>query len=148
MCFDVLWLQNRKSGGITHEKKFYAKEFEDIRSLEEVCEKVKPTASIGAAAVGGAFTEKFLQTMAANNERPIIFALSNPTIKAECTAEQAYRITNVSVCFLCIFVLNFSPSEDKETESTNFHPRGCFSDELNWSVDILVYLFNIHLLVY
>ena len=89
-------MQNRKSGGITHEKKFYAKDFEDIGSLEEVCEKLKPTAAIGAAAVGGAFTENFLRTMAANNERPIIFALSNPTHKAECTAEQAYRLTDVS----------------------------------------------------
>jgi len=88
-------VQNRKSGGISHEKAFYAKDFEDIRSLEDVCDKVKPTAAIGAAAVGGAFTEPFLRTMAANNERPIIFALSNPTDKAECTAEQAYRLTEV-----------------------------------------------------
>jgi len=95
-------MQNRASGGITHEKKFYAKDFEDIRSLEEVCEKVKPTAAIGAAAVSGAFTDNFLRTMAANNERPIIFALSNPTDKAECTAEQAYRLTDVS-SFVAIY---------------------------------------------
>ena len=88
-------MQSRKTG-ITREKKLYAKEFEDIQGLEEICEKVKPTAAIGAAAVGGAFTENFLRTMAANNERPIVFALSNPTHKAECTAEQAYRVTEVS----------------------------------------------------
>lgn len=73
----------------------YAKDHADIRNLEQVCEVLKPTAAIGAAAVGGAFTEKFLRMMATNNKNPIIFALSNPTSKAECTAEQAYKLTEV-----------------------------------------------------
>lgn len=50
---------------------------------------------LGAAAISGAFSEQILKDMAAFNERPIIFALSNPTSKAECTAEQCYKATQV-----------------------------------------------------
>ncbi|VDL75703.1 unnamed protein product [Nippostrongylus brasiliensis] len=53
----------------------------------------------GASTVAGAFTEEVLREMSRINSRPIVFALSNPTSKAECTADAAYRISNGSVLF-------------------------------------------------
>lgn len=79
----------------------FAKELPDTKNLLEVVKTVKPEALIGASTAAGAFTEEVIKEMAANNPRPIIFALSNPTTKAECTAEAAFRVTNVF--FSCYF---------------------------------------------
>ncbi|TRY59302.1 hypothetical protein DNTS_033542 [Danionella cerebrum] len=78
---------------LNHEKEEFAQDHPHLKTLEEVVETIKPTAIIGVAAIGGAFTEKIIKDMASYNERPIIFALSNPTSKAECTAEQCYTLT-------------------------------------------------------
>ncbi|KAL3986415.1 NADP-dependent malic enzyme [Acanthocheilonema viteae] len=80
-----------------HEK--YAKEMPHISDLLEIIEKVRPTGIIGASTVRDAFSQQIIQKMAELNERPIIFALSNPTSKSECTAEEAIRYTKGKVLF-------------------------------------------------
>jgi malate dehydrogenase (oxaloacetate-decarboxylating)(NADP+) len=61
---------------------------EQLTSLEAVVKAIKPSGLIGLAGAGRAFTEPILREMAKNNERPLIMALSNPTSKSECTAQE------------------------------------------------------------
>jgi malate dehydrogenase (oxaloacetate-decarboxylating)(NADP+) len=82
----------------THKRR-YAHAHAPMQDLLAIVEAVRPTALIGVAAAAGAFTRPVLQAMARLNVRPIVFALSNPTSKAECTAEQAYAATDGRVVF-------------------------------------------------
>ena len=75
-------------------QKPYAHPHAPSRDFLSVIEDLKPTAIIGVSTVGKAFTRPIVEAMARLNERPIIFALSNPTDHAECTAEEAYAWTN------------------------------------------------------
>ncbi len=87
--------------GLTEHKLPYAHEHAQISDFLSAIQALKPTALIGVAAVGGTFTQDVLRTMAEINEQPIVFALSNPTSKAECSAEEAYRHTNGRALFAC-----------------------------------------------
>jgi malate dehydrogenase (oxaloacetate-decarboxylating)(NADP+) len=79
----------------------YAHEHAPIGDLLTAIRALKPTAIIGVAATGGAFTREVLETMAQLNVRPIVFALSNPTSKSECSAEEAYHHTAGRALFAC-----------------------------------------------
>jgi len=71
-------------------KRPYAHEHPGASSLLDAVEALKPTMLIGVSGMPATFTEPVVRAMARLNRRPAIFALSNPTSKAECTAEQAY----------------------------------------------------------
>lgn len=94
-----LIVKDRPKGGVNGEKLHFAQEHAPIDSLLDVVKTIRPTILIGAAAIGGAFTPEIITAMGDINEKPIIFALSNPTTKAECTAEEAYKYTEGRVIF-------------------------------------------------
>jgi len=80
-------------------KMVYAHEHREITDFLEAIDVLKPTAIIGASTIGGAFTKEVIEAVSKLNERPIIFPLSNPNSHSECTAEEAFTITNGRVLF-------------------------------------------------
>ena len=68
--------------------------------LQEVVETLKPAAIIGVSGKQGLFARPVLEAMARINERPIVFSLSNPTSKSECTAAEAYAWTGGRAIFV------------------------------------------------
>ncbi len=77
----------------------YAHDHEPIGDLQEAVETLKPAAIIGVSGKQGLFARPVLEAMARVNERPIVFALSNPTSRSECTAVEAYTWTGGRAIF-------------------------------------------------
>jgi malate dehydrogenase (oxaloacetate-decarboxylating)(NADP+) len=67
----------------------YAHDAKPLPFLDAI-EAIRPHILIGATGAPGTFTQAVIERMSRINDRPVVFALSNPTSKAECTAEQAY----------------------------------------------------------
>ncbi|NLX51464.1 MAG: NAD-dependent malic enzyme [Deltaproteobacteria bacterium] len=98
-------------------KRRFAHDFPFHRDLPEVVEAIRPTAIIGASGQPATFTPEILAAMARLNDRPIVFALSNPTSQAECTAEDAYRHTKGRAVFA-----SGSPFPKVELDGRTFIP--------------------------
>ncbi len=77
----------------------YARDDEPIAELLDVIKAVKPTILVGVSGQGQTFTEEIVKEMLNYSKQPIIFALSNPTTKSECTAQQAYKWTKGKAIF-------------------------------------------------
>lgn len=103
--------------GLAEHKLRYAHEAPFAETLLEAIDQVQPTALIGVSGQPGTFTQEVVERMSALNERPIIFALSNPTSKSECTARQAYRWSNGQ----CVFASG-SPFDMVEYRGRSFVP--------------------------
>jgi malate dehydrogenase (oxaloacetate-decarboxylating)(NADP+) len=116
--FDSQGLVVRGREGLAHHKRPYAHEHAPVADFAAAIAALAPTAIIGVAAVGGTFTRRVLEEMARVNERPIVFALSNPTSKSECTAREAYRFTRGRAVFAC-----GSPFDPVRVGRRTFVPR-------------------------
>ena len=95
----------------------YAHEYPYIADFLQAVKTLKPTAILGLSGQPGTFTRDIVEAMAEINDRPIIFALSNPTSKAECTAEQAYTWTRGRAIFA-----SGSPFDPVEIGNQTFVP--------------------------
>jgi malate dehydrogenase (oxaloacetate-decarboxylating)(NADP+) len=85
--------------GLAGHKLPYAHAHAPLPDLLAAVEALKPTVLVGVSGQPAAFTQPVLAAMTRLNERPVVFALSNPTSKAECTAEQAYTWTEGRAIF-------------------------------------------------
>ncbi len=84
---------------LAEHKQPFAHDGECLPDLLSAVQHVRPTTLIGVSGQPSTFTEPVLRAMAETNERPIVLALSNPTSKSECTAEEAYRWSDGKVVF-------------------------------------------------
>jgi malate dehydrogenase (oxaloacetate-decarboxylating)(NADP+) len=83
----------RSRTDLVEHKRRFAHNHAPVGSLLDAVEELNPTALVGVSGMPQTFTEPVVKAMARLNKRPVIFALSNPTSKSECTAEQCYTWT-------------------------------------------------------
>lgn len=88
--------------------------------LMRVVRKVRPHVLIGLTGTSKLFSEEVVKEMAKYCARPVIFPLSNPTSKAECTAAEAYRWTNGRALFA-----SGSPFDKVSLGGHTFLPAQC-----------------------
>ena len=114
---DSKGLVNKGRKNLSNDKIPFAHDHDVREDLCEIIESIRPTALIGISGQGHAFSRDVLELMAEINDRPIVFALSNPTSVSECTAQQAYKWTKGR----CLFASG-SPFGPVELEGKTFIP--------------------------
>jgi malate dehydrogenase (oxaloacetate-decarboxylating) len=62
-------------------------------ALLDVIVNAKPSMIVGVCGQGGMITKEIVEEMARTSKRPIIFPLSNPTTKTECTPDEVFEWT-------------------------------------------------------
>jgi malate dehydrogenase (oxaloacetate-decarboxylating)(NADP+) len=97
--FDIKGLIVKDRNDLDENQLVYAHTHEHIDDFLSTVQSLRPTAIVGVAGQPKTFTQPVLETMASYNERPIIFAMSNPTSKSECNAEEAYSWTEGRAIF-------------------------------------------------
>ncbi len=97
--FDTQGLVTKQRADLAEHKKPFAQDHPPLNSFQDAILRFRPTAIIGVSGATGSFSKAILETMAEINQRPIIFALSNPTSKSECSAQEAYRFTQGRAIF-------------------------------------------------
>ena len=108
-------LVSRRTDLLAHNRP-YALDREPLPFIDAI-EALRPDALIGATGAPGTFTPAVIERMCAVTARPVIFALSNPTSKAECTAEQAYGWSGGRAIFA-----SGSPFAPVSCDGTRFRP--------------------------
>jgi len=119
-CCSYRLLGKERIGSLSPEQQNFVRNEDSGLSLQGVVDKYHPTILIGVTAFGGLFTEELIRSMAKHVDRPIVFPLSNPTTKAECTAEQAFQWTDGR----CVFASG-SPFSPVVMNGTTYYPSQC-----------------------
>jgi malate dehydrogenase (oxaloacetate-decarboxylating)(NADP+) len=84
-------LVTRSRTDLADHKRPFAHEHAPLPDLLSAVRALRPAAIIGVSGQPRTFTREIVEAMCEFNERPLVFALSNPTSKSECTAAEAYE---------------------------------------------------------
>lgn len=97
--FDSKGLVTKQRSDLAEHKKPFAQDHPRVTDFQDAIQRFKPAAIIGVSGTPNSFDRAVLELMAKINQRPIIFALSNPTSKSECSAQEAYTFTGGRAIF-------------------------------------------------
>jgi malate dehydrogenase (oxaloacetate-decarboxylating)(NADP+) len=138
-----IWLFNSRGllestrGDLADYHRMYAHRHAPIGDFVTAIESLKPTAIIGASTVAKAFNQPVIEAMARVNQRPIVFALSNPTSRSECSAEEAYRWSEGRAVYA-----SGSPYPPVHYRDRTFVPGQCNNMYIFPAVGLAVYATN------